>query len=208
MKAINYDKNRIIKQHNKYKHVWNTVGLLPICAMYLRFDILHKYVNPNERPVQAHITLLLLIMPNMLPNIMKIINKCMLGACNNCNDKCNHDLINNPSFDPINRLKFLWYLAFSYQFGKALMKNAWYFNEKTIGIYNDLRKEINLQYYNFDYFIKQWNLLKYKRFGNNGELQKEFYNNFKIIIQSIFGLTCFYLNYECLSQQTPELITN
>ena len=58
----------------------------------------------------------------------------------------------------------------------------------------EFRNELSELYHNFEYFCSEWYLEKYKLYNDNINEQIKLHSNSKIIIQSLFGFSDFYLS--------------
>ena len=157
-------------------------GILAMIAAFVRIDLLDVYILPADLPLQIEIILLFLIKPSTLTRLKQGLNDKMIEMNDETQDR--FELIN---YSPLLRLKFLYKLCWCSQFGAQVSSPT-----KPEAIYVELRDTIIDLYNNFESFSKEWNLKEYKDLHNNVCQQREIHSKFKLIVQYILGMSCFY----------------
>ena len=161
--------------------------MFPLISLFLRLDLAETF-RAKDFVCGARETLLYLVDPSLLTQLRDNLKDAMIPLT--VEDEFEFDLINNRRYHPRNRIKFLSKLAFSAEFAFWNLRIN-LVQEKVI--YLQLRKLINKMYHSFEYFCVKWQLAMYQDIENNEEEQRTIHNNFKSIIQCIFGMCEYYL---------------
>ena len=156
-------------------------------SLFLRLDLIENF-RAKDFLCGSRDTLLYLLDPSLLTQLKDNLKDGMIPLT--LEDEFEFDLINNPRYHPRNRIKFLAKLAFSSRFALQILRGN-IVEEK--GLYMKLRELINKMYNSFDFFCEKWQLSSYHDIGNDNEKQTNIYNDFKSIIQCIFGMCEFYV---------------
>ena len=162
----------------------NTFGMI---ALFMRLDLAENF-RAKDFFFGARETLLYLLDPPLLTQLKDDLRDAMIPLT--AKDEYEFDLINNARYHPKNRIKFLSKLAFSAEFSYWNLRVN--ISEERY-VYLRLRELINKMYDSFDYFCTKWQLTMYLDIGNDEEEQRRMHNDFKSIIQCIFGMCDYYL---------------
>ena len=165
----------------------NTFGMI---ALFMRLDLAENF-RAKDFFFGSRDTLLYLLDPSLLTQLKQNLKDAMIPLT--IQDEYEFDLINNPRYHPHNRIKFLAKLAFGTEFAFwNLRMHIW----EERDVYLRLRELINKMYHSFEYFCREWQLTMYDDIGNDQQEQRNIHNNFKSIIQCIFGLCDHYLFFD------------
>ena len=156
-------------------------------ALFVRLDLIEDF-RAKDFFCGMRDTLLYLLDPSLLTQLKDNLKDGMIPLT--LEDEFEFDLINNPRYHPRNRIKFLAKLAFS---GKFTLWNL-RMNILSEGeIYVELKELVNNLYNSFDFFCNKWQLSSYSDIKSNIEAQTSIHNDFKLVIQCIFGLCEHYI---------------
>ena len=168
-------------------------GIFGLICLFLRDDLMDDYVHYGTRRGLCDETIrsmIYLVEPkNILIYKESLKNR---GVPMNKDDEFEFDLINNPRYNPYNRVMMLRKLCFSSNFGISWQ---WILCTAFKDMYVRLRKFLLDLYYNFDFFQSEWHLNEYDDFRNDISKQKELYSEFKVIIQVLLGFSCYWYQH-------------
>ena len=194
-------------------------GVFCMITAFLRDDLLDDdyYISPivrrNVNDGIGHIiesfsqALLFLIDPNL---ILKLKEHLMMNMMIPFNDKelFEFDIKCNPRYHPFHRIKFLWKLCFSSHFLNQFYKMQMFESHDGSQINNDadcisfkLKQMVERLYYCQTQFENLWHLNIYKDLVNDKSTKDSIYQQFRVIIQALFGLCQFECvrNCHCLN---------
>ena len=160
------------------------VGILAMIAAFLRMDLLDIYMCPPQASMVPNTVLLFLIKPSTLTQLKQGLNVMV-----EMNDETN-ERFNLLNYTPMLRLKFLYKLCWSGDFGTQIICSQMLPGSQNT--YIELRKIVKYLYKNFELFAQEWNLNEYKHLHNNIIKQKEIHLKFQLIVQYLFGIGCLY----------------
>ena len=176
-------------------------GLIGMIAMFLRLDLLHSLTHDIDHVDSALEALFFLIKPNLLMKHKNNLIKAMIPIKN----ENEFDLFENPRFNVMNRLKFMWYLCFSTRFAEPFFQRHIHYGRGRI-MFEVFRQYMNKLYYNFDYFAKKWYLNKYKELNGNESKQKHIHSIFHFT--RIFWIVDMVLGAEAVETKAKLHIQN
>ena len=187
---LNYLSNVCGKDDKKIRKCGVSMdGIFSLMCLFLRDDLMDSYVHYDANygmSKDTRMSVLYLVSPNILLRYQNNLKK--LGIPITKNEEYEMDLINNPRYNPYNRLMAIRKLCFSSNFGLSW---RWTFSSEQIKfIYTMLRRIVLQLYYNFDHFQSEWHLNEYDDFKNDIVKQKELHDQFKVIIQVLLGFSC------------------
>ena len=195
--------NNIWNKNRKYLHIANGSGVLPMLALFLHTDFFEKrfyipnindilHLNAILSPMQ---TLYALLNPSLLYEFAQYTEKKLMIPVLNGKNKFEFDLINNPRYDPLNRLKFLRKLCFSSKFCFAFFGLDANYDNKRQELYSKIRNLMINMYDNYDVFESEWKLNEYSKYKNDNDKKQSLHESFKTIIHS-FMTVCEQYFYE------------
>ena len=161
-------------------------------ALFLRIDLAEQF-REQDFVCSGRDVLFYLLDPSLLTQLRDDLIDAMIPLTSK--DEYEFDLINNVRYHPRNRIKFLAKLAFSTEFAFWNLRLHLMQEQDR---YLELRKLINKMYHSFEYFCDKWQLSLYDDIKNNEKEQKDIHDDFKSVIQCIFGMCefCVYADHK------------
>ena len=176
-------------------------GIFGLFGVFLRDDLAKDYVHYDGEHVEGEQTLLYVIQPWMFNKYKELLVENCMFMIDDDKTKWEFDLINNPRYHPLKRIEYLKVLTNSTQFCKSLLH---FFPNNTEKYRLLLVRTINRLYHSFDNFKEDWMLDKYNDLKGNINKQKEIHESFKYLIQFLFCICEFYVDY--LHQRQQPLV--
>ena len=181
----------------EYPSIKDGIDLLE--TLFVKLDFLDNLLYTPAAIFFTQHMLLCLLKPKLLLEHKQNLLNAMMPLSET--EEYEFALYDNPRYFPKNRIAFLWKLLFSTKFSRNHNRLALFY-ECDDDIYIELREYITKLYNSFTEFKKEWYLDKYDTLKNNEIEQKQLYQDFRIVIQALFGWSEWYNRWDGSQKQS------